>query len=94
VRFPYRIVALFGTLAVAASLGGCNNDPLPPVPPKLEPAPPAPLKIAIDPAPKDMKPAEGKTPEVKAPEGKVVDELPPLVPPAGSKDERPDAKPK
>jgi hypothetical protein len=94
VRLPYRIVALFGTLAVAASLGGCNNDPLPTPPPKIEAAPSAPPKIADDPAPKDMKPADGKTPEVKAPDGKVVDELPPLVPPAGSKDERPDAKPK
>jgi hypothetical protein len=89
VRLPYRIVALFGTLAVAASLGGCNNAQVPIELPPVKPAPDAPPKIAIDPAPKDMKPAEGK-----APEGKVVDELPPLVPPAGSKDERPDAKPK
>jgi hypothetical protein len=96
VRLPYRIVALFGTLAVAASLGGCNNDPLPmpPPPSNLKPAPEAPPKIAVVPEPKDMKPADGKTPEGKAPGGKVVDELPPLVPPAGSKDERPDAKPK
>jgi hypothetical protein len=94
VRLPYRIVAHFGSLAVAATLGGCNND-LPPVElPAAKPAPTAPQEIAVDPAPKDMKVAEGKAPEVKPSDGKTVDELPPLVSPAGGKDERPDAKPK
>jgi hypothetical protein len=94
VRLPYRIVAHIGSLAVAATLGGCNND-LPPVElPVAKPAPAAPPQLVADPAPKDMKPAESKAPEVKPADGKTVDELPPLVPPAGGKDERPDAKPK
>jgi len=89
VRRTYRIVALLGGLAAAGSLGGCNDDPPPAALPKVQIEPAAPPKIAVDPAPKDMKPAEAKAPEAKSPASKTVDELPPLVPPAGGKEDPP-----
>jgi hypothetical protein len=89
VRRTYRIVALLGGLAAAGSLGGCNDDPPPAAPPTAKTAPAAPSKITVDPAPKDMKPAEAKAPEAKSSASKTVDELPPLVPPAGGKEDPP-----
>jgi hypothetical protein len=98
VRRPIR--SLGGVaIAIAVVIGGCTG---PDEGPKATPATPgpAPKSSSSEPTVRDMKPAEPKPDEPKSTakgnaEAKPSDEPPPLVPPAGAKDERPDAtKPK
>jgi hypothetical protein len=94
VRLPNRILAMFGGLAVAASLGGCTGDEPPGSAPAAAPAQPTqPKGPAPEPAIKDMKPADPKPSDSVTPT-KIADGPPPLVPPSGAKDEMPDAKPR
>jgi hypothetical protein len=86
-------------IAIAVVIGGCGG---PDEGPKAAPTAPGPVAKSAPPEAtvRDMKPAESKPDEPKAAakrnaEAKTTDEPPPLVPPAGAKDERPDAsKPK
>ncbi len=90
-----RPIRSLGGLTIAFALAGCNGAdegpkaaPAVPSPGEKSPAPETPIR--------DMKPAEAKPDEPKtstkgAPESRASDEPPPLVPPAGAKDEHPDA---
>ena len=95
---PVRSLAI---LAVAFAMAGCNSEDNP----KATPGSPSPGPTSASKSPgpeapvRDMNPADPKADD-KAdepkPAGKVVepkadDEPPPLVPPAGATDERPDA---
>jgi hypothetical protein len=100
VRRPIRSLSgVTIAVAIAVVVGGCGGadegpkaPPTTPSPAAKSPPPEAPVR--------DMKPAEPKPDEPKTAakgisDAKPSDEPPPLVPPAGAKDERPDAaKPK
>ena len=95
---PVRSLAI---LIAAMASAACDSENSP----KAAPGPPAPAQASVPKSPgpeapvRDMKPADIRAdepkPAGKPEDSKAVDEPPPLVPPAGAKDERPDAtKPK
>lgn len=95
VKHPVRSLAV---LAVAVVTASCNSGDSPKAVPGSSAPVPAPASVAKPPesaAPvRDMRPADPRPEEpkpVKTGESKSADEPPPLVPPAGSKDERTDA---